>query len=297
MHDFAGKTVFIAEVSSGMKAFSENLIRELERYGCEIKTIAKEKLQISNAIDVIKQCDFAIHMLSEQDRFTESLEETQIEQSVKYFHSRELITHPSFEIFAWYPKFQNNKQFGDAMLPNHVYNVQQLEEVELLRMTFEEFKNYIFHKLVDGKEEPIDGHNIKGDEHLHIYFIYDAEDREFANQYVDFLKKRGFTVVSPAFISDLMEVRHRHNIALKNFDLAIIFAQNAGINWINMKIMDVLKSPGLGRERDILGKAIFAPDQMTGKLTSNSKGFDIISTTSNTIQDQVDLFLKRKNLR
>lgn len=293
MLDFTGKNVFMAEVTTGMKAYGENLIKELERYGCAVKTGSKGSQHVS---DIMEQCDFAIHLLGDQGHIAESLEEKGILQSLRHYQSRKLVSESKFEIYAWSPKSQINFQYGEGELPNHIYNIQKLEEVELLRTTFEEFKNYIFQKLTVVEEGLPDGHYIKGDEPLQIYFIYDAMDRELAWGYVDLLRKRGFAVVTPSFSRDIMEVRHMHNTALKNFDLAIILANNAGINWINMKVMDILKSPGLGREKDILGKAIFATKQISGIMTSNSKGFDIISIGTDTIQDQINLFLRTSDI-
>ena len=74
-------------------------------------------------------------------------------------------------------------------------------------------------------------------------------------KYAEFLRKRRFTVLMPVFDNNILEVRRKHNDSLKKFDYAIIFSEKASINWINMKVMDILKSPGLGREKKVQGQA------------------------------------------
>jgi hypothetical protein len=93
-----------------------------------------------------------------------------------------------------------------------------------------------------------------------------------------------------------MEIRQMHNNCLKNFDLAIIFANKVSSNWVNMKIMDLLKSPGLGREKEIIAKAVFLPEEKVKMCPMANRGFDIVLYDENLAEDQIDAFLNRKLL-
>jgi hypothetical protein len=139
-------------------------------------------------------------------------------------------------------------------------------------------------------------HYIKGDRNLKVYFLYDSIDAKYAVRYLDYLKKRGYTVLSPQFDGNIAEIRQMHNYCLKNFDLAIIFANKVSVNWVNMKIMDLLKSPGLGREKEIIAKAIFLPEEKVKMCPLAKRGFDILVYDENFGEDQIDAFLNRKLL-
>ena len=93
------------------------------------------------------------------------------------------------------------------------------------------------------------------------------------------------------FSSDILEVRKAHNSYLVKFDIAIIFAKEANVNWINMKIMDVLKSSGLGRVKPILGKAVILSEEKAGGLTLVGKGFETISIDKDSHKEQIIDFL------
>ena len=190
----------------------------------------------------------------------------------------------NFVVYAWHPKSSTENIYNEERVPSHIMNIQQLEEVDFLRSNFEDFKYYLLKKIEEDNLEVEDRFYIKGSDNLSIYFLFDAIDKEEAEQYIDYLEKRGFTVFSPLFESDIMAVRQMHSSCLKKFDMAIIFAKDANINWVNMKIMDILKSPGLGREKRILGKAVIAAEQNLKLLNLSGRGFDYFPVNRKAIQ-------------
>lgn len=302
MSNISNKIVYFAEVSEKMRSYKENLVKELEHYGCSIKEASNARIDIENIREIIEQCDIAIHILSENDQIIDSvgkgLEEQQIIYSVQHFLSQKLLsqsTKNGFEIFAWYPKLSSENLFEEEMIPTHLQRIQQFEEVELLRTNFEVFKHYLLNKIENDTEEAVDEFYIKGNNNHCIYFLYDNVDKKIAIEYIDYLKKRGFTVFTPIFNSDIMEVRQLHNSCLMKFDIAIIFAKKANVNWLNMKIMDVLKSPGLGREKRILGKAVFTSEQKGKELNMIGRGFDFIPLDQNSWKNQMEGFFKKIN--
>ena len=63
-------------------------------------------------------------------------------------------------------------------------------------------------------------------------------------------------MIEPDFSDNLLNRRNSHLQKLKVFDLGIIFKGKVNDNWIRVKLLDLLKAPGLGRRKPILGKAI-----------------------------------------
>ncbi len=300
MPDHSGKVIFIADVSKGMQTYKENLVKELEHFGCTVKYNTFQNHGSDNNFDIIGQCDIAIHILSDKDQMLDSsgkgMEESQIHLSVQHFLSQKLLSASSengFRIYAWHPKSSLESIYEEEKVSTHLKKIQQLDEVDLLRTNYEEFKYYLLKKIENPVVEVADESFIKGNDNYSIYFIHDIADSEAAKHYVEYLGKRGFAVLTPVFDSDIMAVRQMHNTYLKKFDIAIIFAIDAGINWINMKIMDILKSPGLGREKPILGKAVFLQENKDIMLQLKGKGFDFcpIDTSFNNVP--IDDFLSK----
>jgi len=299
MHDSLDLKVFIACVAPEMKIYKENLVKELEYFGCNVRQGENCIDDIEKTRAIIEQCDVAIHILSDRDHGINSLgkgiEESQIRYSVQHYLSQKLIRDESvgdFRIYAWHLKSNSQSIYEDEKIPAHLKKIHLMEEVDLLRTNFEEFKFYLLKKMEAGTEEKVEEFYIKGSENQHIYFLYDLADKAHAEEYTNYLNKRGFSVFTPMFDADIMAVRQLHTNCLKKFDIAIIFSQHSSMNWVNMKIMDILKSPGLGREKPIAGKAIFVADQNIRTLPALSRGFEIIATDSGTIADQIEGFLK-----
>ena len=60
----------------------------------------------------------------------------------------------------------------------------------------------------------------------------------------------------PEFDGELLELRKKHIDNLRNFDAAIIFKGKVNEQWVRIKVLDLLKAPGFGRKKPIIGKAI-----------------------------------------
>jgi hypothetical protein len=295
-------SVLIAAVSSSMSHLKENLVKELKNSGYEVMQI-KDIEEVDRIPELLEKYDVAIHMLSDQDdvRLTDNkgMEEHQVLLSVQHYLSQKLLSDNQedfFKIYAWHPKSGIESIFEEENLARHLIKIQQMEEVEFLRTNFEDFKYYLLKNLEKEESEiEIDHHYIKGDNNPSIYFLYDSIDQSSALQYQEYLKKRGYAVLSPKFDGDILNIRQIHNSNLKIFDLAIIFADKVSINWVNMKIMDLMKSPGLGREKEILGKGLMMSEAKAKMCPLASRGFDIIILDGESMESKIDVFLS-KNL-
>jgi hypothetical protein len=298
----SGKSVFVAAVSPEMSRFKENLIVELQNNGFVVGPKVDDPDEILNTPELLGDYDIAIHILSDNETIHKStgkgIEEQQIFFSVQHYLSRKLFSDSKeemFKIFAWHPKSRHETIFDEEHLSPHLRKIQQMEEVEFLRTGFEDFKYYLLKNLEQISPVNIDEQYIRGDNNQCIYFLFDKPDKQEATVYIEYLKKRGYVVYAPQFEGELIENRQLHTNYLKKFDLAVIFANAASVNWVNMKIMDILKSPGLGREKEIAGKAVFMPAQKAKMCPLVQRGFYVIEYKEDGAEDQIDGFLS-KNL-
>ena len=288
----------MSDVSPDMEKYKENLISELKNYGCEIIHLT-DPLSADNLTAVLEHCDLAIHILSDHDfsigKNKKGLEEEQLVLSVNHCVGRRLMAgfeEEPYRVIAWHPKPVSESIYEDEKLSPYLLRVQQMEEAELLRTTYEDFKSYLIRQIEMPKAYAPDVHYIKGDPNLSILFVYDPIDKVQADQYIEFIKRRGFSVLIPNLEGDIMRVRQDYNNCLKLFDVAIIYAEKVATNWINMKLMDILKSPGMGREKEVVAKAVILPSDKVVHCPMIARGFDIIEPERNDFNGSLETYLK-----
>ena len=301
MADTPNRTVFVAQVSEPMQKYRENLVKELEHSGCTVMHATPSEISTEEVREILNGCDAAVHILSNQDfqpnASGKGMEELQVNYSVQNFLNHKVLSDPTqngFKIYAWHLKSNSENIFVEEQLPRHITKVQQLEEVEFLRTNFEQFKYYLLNHIGQevGSEQQSDFY-IRGNDETNIYFIHDAVDIKPAKKYIDELKKRGYSVLVPDFGEDIIATRKQHLDALKTFDIAIIYSAESSENWATMKVMDVLKSPGMGRQRTLLAKALIMAEEDAQKLPAMVKDFEFISTQNGDAKSHIDdLFLR-----
>lgn len=294
------KRIFLVSVSDQVSWFKQNLILELESNGHTVGLSEDLPGNHSKVPELLQDYDLVVHLLSDTDNELTSsgkgIEEQLILYSLQHFKNNSLLVNSpeeQFRIYAWHAKSHVENIYVAESLPSHLKRIQQLEEVELLRTNFEEFKSYLLSRLKKHIIKSSDTQYIKGAENQSIYFLYDISDTPDAKKYVDYLRRRGYVVYTPRFEGDIMSVRNDHNNNLRKFDLAIIFANSAGLTWINMKIMDIIKASGLGRDKEITGKALFMSAQKVEMCPMFHRGFDFIEFHDGIGEEAIESFLQK----
>jgi hypothetical protein len=90
-----------------------------------------------------------------------------------------------------------------------------------------------------------------------VYLMHDRIDHLDIKPFVELIERSGFSVLMPSFEGELLELRQKHIENLRNLDAAIIYKGKVNDQWVRMKALDLLKAPGFGRKKPIMGKAIF----------------------------------------
>ena len=126
---------------------------------------------------------------------------------------------------------------------------------------------------------------------MDFFILFDKPEETLANEYIRRLREMGHVVFTPLFDADIMAVRRHHQESLRRFDVAIIVAVGAKPNWLNMKILEILKAPGMGRVKPILGKVIIASANLLRQLPPTAASFDRIRFNETTAMKDLDEFV------
>jgi len=284
--DISKYKVFLAETSFDAEKYRTNLKRDLESMGMTIlpeKAITEQSGDfILNVDDYVKKTDFAIHLVANHfgetiDNTGHSKDEIQAKITENYAYLYHKTTGGSYRRFFWFDKIgllQNEKinQYYKELS----HKVEESKNTDLVVSSWEEFKSLIYQFVSfelahagKGGQESLSNSTI-------VYFIYDIKDEAEAIKYIEQLRKDGYAVISSNFEGDIMAVRHIHLEGLKRFDIAIIYARQVQVRWVNMKVLDILKAPGFGREKPIQKKLLMIPQAYKPQLLPTSETFRII---------------------
>lgn len=92
-------------------------------------------------------------------------------------------------------------------------------------------------------------------------------------------------------------LRKMHNEKLRLFDVGIVFKGKVNDNWVRMKLLDLLKAPGLGRRKPILGKAVIGGMGIDmPKELYEDFDIEVLSVDKkNDLSEDLDKFIKGLN--
>ena len=283
------RTVYLAEVGKDLIIQRDMMRRELRSHGFEVLpknaiTGNREEMEmtIKNNLSNVR---LSLHLIGED--YGDSIEGPEL--SLVDLQN-EMANEYSDNLIKENLKNDKKKQFGRLIwISQSIKNITErqkifienikteaalYEETEVLEVDLEEMKSIVieeietggrFHSVnrdVSGYTEPS-----KTDSSKIIYLILDKEDIEEGQVIAKALKKQGFRVVQPIFEGELVDVRYIHQENLKRCDAAIIYFGNTSEAWIKTKLQDLMKSPGFGRVKKMIAKAVYFRDEK--KIDSN----------------------------
>ncbi len=300
------KTVYLAEVANDLQMHRDNIKRELIRHGFvvlpdkELPT-SKTELEVSIRKD-LERSRLSIHLIG--DMYGELIADNEI--SILDFQNQLAAEHNNlhgikndfnndFNRLIWISPdatLENDKQ--KIFVDNLRRDIEYAENSEIVQSPIEGFKTMILqliygftnqNNFVKSKKEKI-GHT--------IYVMYDQVDQYEAKQLIDFLKYQNFDVISPEFDGKLLELREKHLENLKICDFGFIYLNQVNDLWIQMKYLDLLKAPGLGRNKAEIKKAFLISKNAKQRIESLKKFTIPAFHYTDGAQTEIINFLKQK---
>lgn len=263
---FDRKSIYLATTGNDLTIQRNIIRRELQRHGFKVLPDHNLSTKLDDLTEEVNKnlanCVFGIHLLG--NSYGDLLDGS--DRSIVDLQNRLASQHmgkngSKMQRLIWInPDQTKSSDKQKVFLENLQRDVASLEGAEILQTPLEDFKNImreeIFANVEFGKQEEETFHIDK--KKLNVYLIYDKIDKEPISSIIKLLVKSGLNVIEPDFDKNLLEVRKGHLEKLKQLDLAIVFQEKVNTNWVRMKLLDLLKAPGLGRVKPIVGKAIIA---------------------------------------
>lgn len=295
------KTIYLAETGHDLSVQRNIIKRELQRHGYEV--LPNQTLP-GNATDLerivrkdLQGSNLSIHLIgssygeipSGSDRSVVDLQnKLAAEKSVKAKENREEFTR-----LIWIsPNLANASERQKSFIENIKRDVEAQEGTEILQTPLEDFKNIMREELVESEER----RSIEDVQGRSVYLMHDRIDVHDVKPIKEVLEKSGFRVLVPEFEGELLELRKKHIENLKNFDAAIIYKGKVNEQWVRMKALDLLKAPGFGRKKPIIGKAILtAPGSSMNVDSFKSQNLRVIESDPDRTASSLRSFLQEFN--
>jgi hypothetical protein len=292
---FKKKTIYLAETSHDLSVQRNIIKRELQRYGYIVlpKTTLPQNASAVEAVVAkdLEDCSYSIHLIGNSygeipEGGEKSIVEIQNELAAKE-SSTKRGRKEDFTRLIWISANLRNisdkqKSFIEALKRD----TEAQEGTEILQTPLEDFKNIMREELVEAHDRK-GGSDVRGKS---IYLLHDRVDQNEVRPFKELIEKSGFQVIEPAFTGELLDVRKNHINNLRNLDGAVIFKSKVNDQWVRMKVLDLLKAPGFGRNKPIKAKALLTMD---GSMLENYKdqNLTLISGRDSNSMDNLKAFL------
>lgn len=294
---FKRKTIYLAETGHDLSVQRNIIKRELQRHGYIVLPNHTLPAQFSELEKMVKkdleECSLSIHLIGSAygeipDGADQSIIDIQNQLAAEQSGTKKSRSEEFSRLIWISPNLKNASDRQKAFIDTIKRDIEAQEGAEILQNPLEDFKNIMREELLESNER-VAAEESNGKS---IYLLHDRVDDQAVKPYREAIVKNGFNVVEPVFEGDLLNVRKSHIDNLRNLDGAIIFKDKVNDQWVRMKVLDLLKAPGFGRKKPILGKAIISSSTTPANMeTFKSQNLTLISGDQNKTLESLKSFL------
>jgi len=293
--------IFLAPTTRDLTKEYDTVKRELKEHGYHV--VPDHPLPISvdelneSLEEMVADCVTSIHLMGDRYGLIPEGASTSISELLLRFTSEK--AKDGLKRFIWSPR-----DFSDAE-PKQIELLERIQEdpalhsaAELIEGSISTLKRDIFRVIEEQNKKAEDDANKEvkpvTDSKL-IYLICEQRDEEAVEALEDYLFKEDLEVCLPAFDGDEAEVKALHQENLINCAGALVYYGAAPKAWVDIKLRDLIKAVGYGRENPITNQAVFiAPPHDHRKERYKSHNATIIrqSEDSFTPNDELTQFIE-----
>lgn len=298
----AGRVVYLADVTSDLKGERDRIRRELLERGHTVLPDRPLPLEADEARELISdflgKSHLAIHLIGSRYGIVPeggdlSLVELQSTLSAKKGEQDGLHR------LIWMATDNDPDSDRHATFIQALQNSSEgMATTELLTGQIEEVKNLAIKRLLPddqqaGSKLPPLGQT-EEDGETRIYLICDQQDEEAVEPLEDYLFEQGYEVKTPQFDGDENAFVQAHQDNLRFCDGVLIYFGRASGQWVDMKLMDLLKAPGYGRTKPLIAKAVYVglPENRR-KTRFRTRTADVIQGRNSINPDDLKPFLEK----
>ncbi len=300
-------TIYLAETGQDLNVQRNVIRRELQRHGFRVLpdyTLPREAAAAEKVIkEMLQESIISVHLIGNSYGEIPVNGERSLVDMQNKLAAQKVRDNPSgrkLQRLIWInPHQESSSDQQKAFIENIQRDLTNLEAAEIFQTPLEDFKNTLREELFDHQEEndtPIKEIKLD-DKKYNAYLIYDKTDATEATAVSKELIKAGLNVLHTDFDSNVLDLRKMHLQKLKLLDIGIVFKGKVNDNWVRMKLLDLVKAPGLGRSKPVLGKAIVGGIgvDMNSKMYQDFDLEVLSMDRKEPLANQLDKFIKGLN--
>ncbi|MBK8846538.1 MAG: toll/interleukin-1 receptor domain-containing protein [Bacteroidetes bacterium] len=281
---FNKRTIYLAETTSDVREFRDNLRRELEDHGFRIfpdknLTLVDDAFK-KEVEEYLKQSSLSLHIIG--SKYGTIPEDS--DKSILLLQNEAAAAQGAsagLSRLIWVPPIDNPAEERLKPFIEHLKQKEDLQNLsDLLVGSQEDFKHAIFDtirkldehdKAVElarqkAKAAPVANNNAVSSQNSGprvIYLICDKRDLENTKDLEDYLFGCGYDVMLPIFESDEAEERKINDEYLSLCDAAVIYYGQANEAWLRSRSSDLARKPGLPNSKPLLAKLVYLAEPST----------------------------------
>ena len=256
------KSIFVAEVSDDQQKYRDTVMRELQYHGYNVlpqKALPNNRIDFEQTVkDNVSDSVLSIHILGE--KYGEKVSgETISKVELQNKLVNEINKKTGVERLIWVnPELKEFDEDQSIYLESLKKDIEELEGAELVQTPLEIFKTIITNKLSGefaGRKNKV---NTKKGTSKSIYLINGKEDTENVKGLQDWITSKGYELINSDFDGKRGDIVEMHRQKLVNCDGAIVYYAHSNLQWVKMKMQDLVKAPGFGRTKPMDFTAVYS---------------------------------------
>jgi len=299
----AGNMIYLAQVSADMGRNRNILKRELIEHGFRVgpftdlksyKTDLKSQIQ-----SLVDQSRLAIHLLGNAygEAIKEvgySLAEVQIQYITEYLEAIDndpVHAEKDLTRLIWIdPDFNPVDSQQEEFINQLKRNIENLHRTEIIQTPIELFKTLLIRRLRQ-KDSAVSVADMPEETRgRFVYLIHSPDDQDVAAELAKGLLKGGLNTGMLDYTNNQRNLLNDHKAFLQTCVGAVVYYGNSNRPWLQAKVMDLLKAPGMGRTSKLESRQILAGKEDV--LEDFSLPNEISVTRESDISSAVNQLLK-----
>jgi hypothetical protein len=254
-------TVYLAHTSFDLKDEHDAIRRDLLRHGHRVLPdvalpLNAEELKVLVGKQ-LTSCQLAVHLIGRNfgvvpEGSNESVVSLQNSIAAEYCGVGKLRR------LIWMPPGLEAKDERQRELIAALKNDERTyRQGDLLETSLEDLKTVIHQQLETLRSADAAPPRKPPGEVIRLYLICDQRDLEQTRPLEDYLFNQGLEVILPVFEEDEKRVRLYHEQNLSSCEAFLFYFGAGDESWLRSNLRDLDKSSGYGRERPLLGSAVY----------------------------------------
>lgn len=302
-NEFKGK-IYVAETSSDQNFNRETIIRELEHIGYKVLpevNFPKDMMLFSDLVSAnMKECFLSIHLVGNNYApLLNNIDISSIELQNDIFHEVAAELKAKGKIIkrlVWInPDVKPKSEKQRLYIESFKRNIELLENTEIVQTPIEVFKGIIRAKAIEVMQSSglSDNKEVEDNKDRSVYVISNEHNGSTYASIKSELQKHKFKVLESTAKDSKIDLIQEHYYNLVHCDALLIDYSIHNNQWLNSKLSDIMKSPGFGRKKNFLAKAVFIHTDKNPEVNLNISDLVMFDDKKSSISEKINSFIEK----